>query len=297
MRRTRRRRRRGPPAPPTSGKRRGRSAQGGGKGEGGRAGGGKDGRDPPVRVGKPVRETPQGQEATVPRGDRPPEQADPEGCVLDEGVRSGDSRAPDAAAGDLQEREQSHADQEEDRDPVLDAGGPRRRGPVPRGRKIGGPLQRSGPPLFPAPFEARYSSRNFFTASKASAGMIFPRIRGWISSTIFRHWACTSGGTWWILRPFFTITSVASRFRRRISTRSFRPAARDASSSLGRSAAGIFPQARISITVAPVKGTHRRSAMCGPRPNHWKARDASGVLLNPFTIPVCRLGGRSVVER
>src|SRR3989304_2793238 len=59
------------------------------QGDGGRDRGGEDGQDPPVRVGKPVRETPQGQEGTVPRADRPPPQADPEGWVLDEGGRSG----------------------------------------------------------------------------------------------------------------------------------------------------------------------------------------------------------------
>ena len=100
-----------------------------------------------------------------------------------------------------------------------------------------------------------------------------------MSSTIFRHCAWTSGGTLWILRPFFTITPRASWLRRRISARSRSPARRDASRSFGRRPGGIFSHVRFSITVAPVSGAYRRSAMLGARANHWKARDTSGVLL------------------
>ena len=79
------------------------------------------GQDPPVRLPEPVREMPDRKEPVVPRGDRAAEQADPQGRVLDEGARTGDARSPDAAPDDLEDRQHGHADEQGDRDGVLDA--------------------------------------------------------------------------------------------------------------------------------------------------------------------------------
>src|SRR3990172_3650242 len=140
------------------------------RGEGGQASAG--------RLPEPFRESAQRQEPVVPGGDRPPEEADPEGRVLDEGVRTGNPRPPEAAADDLQEREHGHADEEDDRDRVLDAVEEPRLRPFPGRGEMRRRLQRYRVPPFSPLRSARYSSRYFRAASNMSAGMIFPRIRG-----------------------------------------------------------------------------------------------------------------------
>ena len=96
------------------------------------------------------------------------------------------ARPPDAAPDDLQDRQHGHADEQGDRNRVLDAVRERRRGAVPR-RGIDRLLRERvpeavhngyRPAFFPPCCAARYSSRYRFTVSNASAGMIFPRTWG-----------------------------------------------------------------------------------------------------------------------
>ena len=120
------------------------------EGDGGGDRRGKSGQDSAGRLPEPVRESAQRQEPVVPSGDRPPEEADPEGRVLDESVRTGDPRSPKVPADDLQEREHGHADEEGDRDCVLDAVEELCLRPFRGGREIGRRLQRYRDPPFPS---------------------------------------------------------------------------------------------------------------------------------------------------
>ena len=117
-----------------------------------------------------------------------------------------------------------------------------------------------------------------------------------MSSTIFRHSASAEGETWVTFSPFLTIAFIASSFRLRISRWSRLLASREISRIFGLISFGILSHAFFSMTVAPVRGAHLRSAMFGARANHWKASAARGVALNASIRPVCRPGRMSTTE-
>src|SRR3990170_1171612 len=254
---------------------------------------------PPEARRQPVGKTPQREVPPIPRRERAAEKPDPECGVLHERRGAGDAGPPELAAHDLGEGKSRHTAQEKDRDRVLDLVEERPRasardGTGRRVHRLPGGRQRAE--AFAPPWVARYSSRNFRTSSKTSAGMIFPRICGWMSSTIFRHSASAEGETWVTFSPFLTIAFIASSFRFRISRWSRLLASREISRIFGLISFGILSQAFFSMTVAPVRGAHRRSAMFGARANHWKASAARGVALNASIRPVCRPGRMSTTE-
>src|SRR2546422_8356557 len=73
-----------------------------------------------------------------------------------------------------------------------------------------------------------------------------------------------------------------------MSTRRRWPASSADFSRAGRASRGTFSHAFRVTTVAPTRGAHLRSSMCGARANHCDESAASGVVSKALISPVCR---------